>query len=443
MILLPEDVAEIRENYFRVRHNLPPLDEAPPSKPEVDWRERLPRVVEFQHLTTLPIPVEPPKKALDSAPWEFDKMPWEYYVKYSLSVDSAWAACQAPTPEPLPDYDFPVTKCEPSRRNLGGDLGHKVGGAHAVDTDHIRRSSTETKFFAPQSRWLQRWRLPVRIVGPDDLYLDHNEWLVTQPPSWVLDYVAEPKPDLVPYTGKTPSKEIGGVRYYPPKCAYPIYRDAPTILDGFGVYDRFGNRNWGTEWQHAKYLFNVFFRGATREEVLAERENAWLIESIYDPESLRQVSETDEKRLRRRLNAMMSVVDEKKCPSGTCPADRCANPELSYSERQSTHASNLPHMRGKMRGRVGDWYVVVDGHIRWLPDVTKFVGATEEDRVEASFAELVRRDLLSVAREARKAGGNVDEYVARRQAAYDAVAEICQVAAEIDEDAQPTESAAD
>ena len=123
----------------------------------------------------------------------------------------------------------------------------------------------------------------------------------------------------------------------------------------------------------------------------------------------------------------MKKLSEGKCPSGTCPSDRCANPELSFAERKTTHAANLPHARNKMVGRVGEWYCVVDGYIKWLPDPAKFDGATEGDRVEAAFDELVRRDLLDVARQARKDRSNPDEAVQRRRAAFDAVTELFKV----------------
>jgi hypothetical protein len=83
-----------------------------------------------------------------------------------------------------------------------------------------------------------------------------------------------------------------------------------------------------------------------------------------------------------------------------------------------------------MLNRVGQWYCVVDGLIKWLPDPSEFEGETERDRVEAAFDELVRQDLLASARQARKDGGNPDEAVKRRQVAFDAVAEISKVVSE-------------
>jgi hypothetical protein len=115
------------------------------------------------------------------------------------------------------------------------------------------------------------------------------------------------------------------------------------------------------------------------------------------------------------------------------------NPDLTASEREETHAMNLPHIRNKMVGHVGEWYCVVDGYIKWLPDPSEFEGETEQDRVEAAFDELVRRDLLALAKQTRKGGGDEKVALERRRAAFDGVFELIKIDSESFEEAEPTQ----
>lgn len=186
----------------------------------------------------------------------------------------------------------------------------------------------------------------------------------------------------------------------------------------------------------AKKFYGVDLRYVTHEDVLRDPHfsnfaRAYVIRVRYADGY--KISDSEKRQLRREVEYMTKMIDGK-CPSGTCPNDRCASPDLTLSERAATHAANLPHTREKMFNRVGQWYCVIvandQPYIKWLPDPSEFDGETEHDRVEAAFDELVRTDLLSVARDARKVGGDPDEAVKRRQAAFDAVAEISKVVSE-------------
>ena len=176
-----------------------------------------------------------------------------------------------------------------------------------------------------------------------------------------------------------------------------------------------------------KRFYGVETRLISREELLNDphfSEIAWAYRIRTRYAEGDEISESEKRQIRRRTNYMIKSI-EGKCPSGTCPNDRCANTELTFAERRDTHAGNLPEMLGKWPDHVGEWYCVVDlngqPRIKWLPDVSKFDGETEQDRVEAAFDELVRIELLAAARHARKNGGDPEEAQRQRQAAFDAV----------------------
>ena len=122
----------------------------------------------------------------------------------------------------------------------------------------------------------------------------------------------------------------------------------------------------------------------------------------------------------------MKKLEEGKCPTGTCPGDRCANPQLSYADRQHTHALNLVKNlpEGELVGRYACWVELDQLRFRLLPDISQFPGETEDDRVEAAFEELVRQEMDDAEKLARKNGTSVRAARAARKAAFDAVTEI-------------------
>jgi hypothetical protein len=140
-------------------------------------------------------------------------------------------------------------------------------------------------------------------------------------------------------------------------------------------------------------LLFTYFRGATREEVRRDEEAAWLYTEAIDPEGFRGLKLTrSQMRTKQRKEMKMQKIMEGKCPTGTCGNDRCANPELSYAERQETHAANLKVNEKEFEKlKPGTWYVcvVLQGQPRIkILDIAGIPGASEEDRAEIALERL-------------------------------------------------------
>src|SRR6267378_399805 len=296
-------------------------------------------------------------------------------------------------------------------------------GTAPEGADHVRRQSRDPKMLA-RSQSTNRWRelvlarqaLPVRRVDITDLRCVGGEWLLVDPPSWMRNYIptiAAPQTALqtrLSYvedksiTAKLAEeilrkaglprepKSIGLLKTIPSKSKNFNHKAAPTFdknpLGNLWIVE-IEDEVWDKEdaflsllKQYADKMRFVTHDDWLKDPHLSEIAHAYVVRSRYADDY--EPTESEQKQLQRRITYMMKVI-EGKCPSDTCPNNRCMNPDLTASERQSTHAANLPHIRNKMVGQVGEWYCVVDGYIKWLPDPSKFKGVTERDRVEAAF----------------------------------------------------------
>jgi hypothetical protein len=119
--------------------------------------------------------------------------------------------------------------------------------------------------------------------------------------------------------------------------------------------------------------------------------------------------ERERKAMERRRTDMGSI-NAGRCPTGTCPKDRCAAPGLSPREREVTHAANLMKQEKARRIRPGTSYfvVVLSGRPEFkfldIPDV-RGLPAEEQESLANVAVDVVRHETKKNAiKEARRNG---------------------------------------
>lgn len=166
-------------------------------------------------------------------------------------------------------------------------------------------------------------------------------------------------------------------------------------------------------------LLNVYFHGASPEDVREDSEAAWLYQAALDPKTLNELSETQQHQLRRRKESLEAIV-EGKCPTGTCPDNLCTT-NLPLADRREIHALRLNVAEGKTYKKyIGRWYCVVRldrDRIKWLPDISQFPGETEAERLWAAFQALIAKEMDAAEKQARRVGEDPEK---ARQARKDA-----------------------
>lgn len=158
-------------------------------------------------------------------------------------------------------------------------------------------------------------------------------------------------------------------------------------------------------------LLTMYFRGATPEEVAdSGKVMQWAYQVSVDPKSLSTFTKTQQRAIERKLKNMREQ-DEGRCPTGVCPTNGCASPELSFAERAEIHRTNTATFNSIEH--LGQWFCWVMLNGQWYPKFLPLpLGETNPTKVQTAFRKLIRDEV-------NKAETRADR--AARRAVFDAV----------------------
>lgn len=177
----------------------------------------------------------------------------------------------------------------------------------------------------------------------------------------------------------------------------------------------------------AKRFYGVDLRYVTHEELKRDPHFsniawAYTIRTRYLDGC--KITDSEKRKIHREVETMKAILDGR-CRDKTCPNNRCADPTLTLAERREVHALNA--LKNFPKDWVGRWYCVVNldrPRAKFLPDVSQFAGATEEERVEAAFAALVADEMDAAEKLARKNGDNPKKARLDRKAVFSGRVEL-------------------